>query len=83
MVQHRPQNSDRNILISIIIPHFNGEKIIVDCLESLQKSSFQEKEIIVVDNGSTDNTASFNTDGTITATGGANQPMYDNFLTNT
>ena len=58
MVQDKSQNSDRNILISIIIPHFNGEKIIVDCLESLQKSSFQEKEIIVVDNGSTDKSVS-------------------------
>ena len=33
--------------------------------------------------GSTVNTASFNLDGTITAEGGPNQPMYDNYLPNT
>jgi hypothetical protein len=35
------------------------------------------------DNGSPANTASFNSDGTITADGGANQPMYENYLSNT
>jgi len=35
------------------------------------------------DDGSPANTASFNPDGTITATGGANQPMYENYLSNT
>ena len=44
--------------VSIIIPHFNGEKILMDCLESLQKTTFEDKEIIVVDNGSTDNSIS-------------------------
>ena len=34
-------------------------------------------------NGSPANTASFNPDGTITADGGANQPMYENYLPNT
>jgi len=34
-------------------------------------------------NGSPAKTASFNPDGTITAEGGAYQPMYDNYLTNT
>ncbi len=35
------------------------------------------------DDGSPANTASFNPDGTITADGGANQPMYENYLSNT
>jgi hypothetical protein len=35
------------------------------------------------DDGSPANTASFNPDGTITADGGANQPMYENYLPNT
>lgn len=53
-------SSDQNnqLSVSIIIPHFNGEKIIIDCLESLQKTNFQYKEIIVVDNGSTDKSIS-------------------------
>ena len=35
------------------------------------------------DDGTPANTASFNPDGTITANGGANQPMYENYLSNT
>ncbi|MAJ44345.1 MAG: hypothetical protein CMF96_06325 [Candidatus Marinimicrobia bacterium] len=48
-------SKQENLLkISIIIPHFNGENIILNCLESLQKTTYKNKEIIVVDNGSTD-----------------------------
>lgn len=41
--------------ISIIIPNYNGEKYIKDCLDSLSKQSFTDFEIIIVDNASTDN----------------------------
>ena len=40
--------------LSIIIPHFNGSKILTDCLESLSKCTYKDVEILVVDNGSTD-----------------------------
>ncbi|MCH7763287.1 MAG: glycosyltransferase family 2 protein [Candidatus Marinimicrobia bacterium] len=40
--------------ISIIIPHWNGIDILSECLDSIKQSSFSEKEIIVVDNASTD-----------------------------
>ena len=56
MISKSQQKYD--ILISIIIPHFNKEKIILNCLQSLSNSSFLNKEIIVVDNGSTDNSVS-------------------------
>ena len=56
MINKSQQKYD--ILISIIIPHFNKEKIILNCLQSLSNSSFLNKEIIVVDNGSTDNSVS-------------------------
>ena len=42
-------------LVSIVIPHFNGEEILLDCLKSLKKSNYPNLEIIVVDNGSSDN----------------------------
>ena len=42
-------------LVSIIIPHFNGEEILAECLKSLKKSNYTNLEIIIVDNGSTDN----------------------------
>jgi len=45
-------------LVSIIIPHFNGEDILVECLQSLNKSNYSNLEIIIVDNCSTDNSIS-------------------------
>jgi len=40
---------------SIIIPNWNGEDYIVECLDSLKKQTIKNFEVIVVDNGSTDN----------------------------
>jgi len=40
--------------ISIIIPVFNGAKYIKKCLDSLLNQELKPREIIVVDNGSTD-----------------------------
>ena len=45
-----------NPIISVIIPTYNEEKDIADCLKSLGKQSFKKTEIIVVDDGSTDHT---------------------------
>jgi len=42
--------------ISVIIPVFNEEDEILDCLESLGKQDYKDFEIIVIDDGSTDNT---------------------------
>jgi len=41
-------------LIEVIIPNWNGEKMLADCLCSLRKQTFKEFIITVVDNGSTD-----------------------------
>lgn len=41
-------------LISIIIPHWNGIDVVTECLESLQKATYPNFEIIVVDNDSSD-----------------------------
>ena len=43
-------------LISIIIPVYNEEKSISECLTSLQGQSQQGGEVIVIDDGSTDHT---------------------------
>jgi glycosyltransferase involved in cell wall biosynthesis len=43
--------------ISVVIPTFNEEKLLGRCLESLQKQTEKPFEIIVVDNNSTDRTA--------------------------
>lgn len=42
--------------VSVIIPAFNEEKTIQDCLNSLSRQSYQDMEVIVVDDGSTDKT---------------------------
>ncbi len=41
---------------SVIIPAFNAEKTIGKCLESMEKQSFSNFEIIIVDDGSMDRT---------------------------
>ena len=42
--------------VSIIIPVYNEEKVIGNCLKSLAKQSYKLLEVIVVDDGSTDKT---------------------------
>lgn len=43
-------------MISVIIPTYNEEEVITDCLQSLLNQSHANFEIIVVDDGSTDST---------------------------
>ena len=42
--------------VSVIIASFNAGKYIKECVESVLKQAYKEKEIIIVDGGSTDNT---------------------------
>ncbi len=44
-------------LISIIIPVYNNEKYIANAVNSIKKQSFKDWEMIIVDDGSTDDTA--------------------------
>lgn len=44
-----------DLLTSIIILNFNGEKVIHDCIESIYKTTNAKFEIIIIDNGSVDN----------------------------
>ena len=44
-------------LISIIIPCFNAEKTLEKCLESVVQQSYANLEIIIIDDGSTDETS--------------------------
>lgn len=43
-------------LVSVVIPTRNSEEFLENCLESIQKQTYKNIEIIVVDNNSTDKT---------------------------
>lgn len=45
-------------LITVIVPIYNGEKYLAECLESICNNTYQNLEIICVDDGSTDGTVS-------------------------
>lgn len=45
-------------LVSIVLPAYNEENEILSALDDLDSQTYQDKEIIVVDDGSTDSTAS-------------------------
>lgn len=47
---------DKSILITIIVPAYNVEQWIKRCIESIVNQSYRNLEIIVIDDGSTDNT---------------------------
>ena len=45
-----------NIFFSIVIPTFNSEKTIESCLFSVLNQDFENYEIIIIDNNSSDRT---------------------------
>ena len=45
---------DLEVSISVIIPVFNVEKYVCQCIDSILKQTFQDIEIIVIDDASTD-----------------------------
>lgn len=53
------QQSEARPKFSVIIPAFNAEDFIRDTLDSVGRQSFEDYEVIVVDDGSSDGTASF------------------------
>jgi len=49
-------DSDFNPKVSILIPAYNEEKSIISCIEGALKQDYHDFEVLVIDDGSTDNT---------------------------
>ena len=47
----------KNMKISVVIPVYNGEKYIAQCLENILCQTYKDLEIIVINDGSTDRSA--------------------------
>ena len=45
--------------VSVIIPSWNGRKFLQGCLEALQAQTFRDFRVLLIDNGSEDDTVSF------------------------
>lgn len=60
------ENKSRKPLVSILIPLYNAEKYIVETLESCIHQTYKNIEVIVVDDGSKDNSLKVATDYALT-----------------
>ena len=44
------------IKVSVIVPVYNGEKFIEECIKNVLNQTLEEFELIIINDGSTDNT---------------------------
>ena len=47
---------ENRIAVSVIVPAYNAEKVVENCIGSISKQSLKDIEIIAVDDGSKDST---------------------------
>lgn len=48
-------NERKRPLLSVIVPIYNSEKYLEECIDSILAQTYQNLEVILVDDGSTDN----------------------------
>ena len=51
------QKGEEKPLISVIVPVFNGQDYLEKCIECIEKQTYKNLEIIIINDGSTDDTA--------------------------
>ena len=47
---------EKKVMVSIIVPVYNREKLVTRAIKSIQQQSYQDWELILIDDASTDNT---------------------------
>ena len=52
---HQPEIKPKMPKVSIITVNYNGKRFIIDCLKALERQSFNDYEILIIDNASSDN----------------------------
>ncbi|GLQ86443.1 glycosyltransferase family 2 protein [Dyella flagellata] len=53
---HQPISTSAEPLVSVLIPAYNHERFIQRCLDSVLEDSYPAKEVVIIDDGSTDRT---------------------------
>ncbi len=51
---HTIENKGKDKLISVIVPVYNGEKYLRECLDSVLEQTYKKIEVVMVDDGSVD-----------------------------
>ena len=49
------EKKEVDIFVSVIVPIYNVEKYLNDCLSSLERQTLKNIEVILINDGSTDN----------------------------
>lgn len=49
-----PKSREAGLLISVIVPVYNGEHYLEKCIESIENQIYEKLQVIIVNDGSTD-----------------------------